>query len=108
MVICNAYCYLGRPLPLSLREFYLMDIYINSIQRYTPKLYQGSIILYNSDQVSYGEGAKQMTAGGVEVHHIIGSNHDSIRREEPYVRIWAEHLNRYILEFQAKKKDNKK
>jgi len=38
---------------------------------------------------------------------IYGSNHGSIVKE-PYVGIWAGHLNLYLRELQEKKEDNKK
>jgi amino acid adenylation domain-containing protein len=106
MLICNVYCYLERPLPLSLRTFYLMDIYRNAMQRYTPKLYPGRIILCHSDQVSYGESVRQMIAGTAEVHQITGADHQSILNE-PYVRKWAGHLNLYLRKLQVKKEDKK-
>jgi amino acid adenylation domain-containing protein len=104
LLICNVLRYLDCPLPLSLRSFYLKDIYRNAIQRYTPKLYQGRIILCHSDQMLYGEGVRHMIAGGAKVHQIIGADHQRIL-DETYVRKWAEHLNLYLRELQIRKKD---
>jgi amino acid adenylation domain-containing protein len=98
LAICSVYRFSGRSMPLSLREFYLFDnIYRNAMQKYTPKFYQGRIMICHSDQVSYGDGVRHMTSGGIEMHQIFGADHHSILTE-PYVGIWAEHLNRYLRE----------
>jgi hypothetical protein len=47
-----------------------------------------------------------MVTGGAEVHRIIGADHQSILNE-PYVSIWAEHLNLHLRELQAGKEDKK-
>jgi thioesterase domain-containing protein len=104
MFICNVYRYLGLPLPLPLRSFYLMKIYTNTI--YTPKLNQGRIILCHSDQGTYEESLRNMITGEVEVHQIIGADHQNILNE-PYVRLWAGHLNGYLRELQVKGKGKK-
>ncbi|HET6514241.1 MAG TPA: amino acid adenylation domain-containing protein, partial [Thermodesulfovibrionales bacterium] len=106
MAICNVYCQLGQPLPMALRGFYLMAIYRNAIQRHTPKWYQGKIILCHSDQLSFGEGLRQMIDGGLRVHQVPGADHESILNE-PYVRIWADHLNRYLSEIPVRKEKSK-
>jgi hypothetical protein len=106
MLVCRIYCHLGQPLPLSLRQFYLLAIYRQAIQRYTPKLYQGRIILCHSDRVSYGEDVGDMIAGEVEVHQVVGADHQNILNE-PSVKIWAKHLNRHLRELHEKKEDNK-
>jgi thioesterase domain-containing protein len=105
LFVCRVYSRLGRPLPLSLRDFYLLYLYRSAIRKYTPRLYQGKIILCHSDQMSYGDSVRQMITGGVEVHQIIGANHESILNE-PYVGAWAEHLNRHLRELQAGRGDN--
>jgi hypothetical protein len=91
---------------MALRGFYLMAIYRNAIQRHTPKWYQGKIILCHSDQLSFGEGLRQMIDGGLRVHQVPGADHESILNE-PYVRIWADHLNRYLSEIPVRKEKSK-
>ena len=107
LLACKAYLFTGHPLPVSLRYVYLMDISMRAVRNYTPKSYPGRIILCNSDKMSYGEGVGQMTGGGVEVHQVICPDHASIVKE-PYVGIWAGHLNLYLRELQVKKEDNNK
>jgi thioesterase domain-containing protein len=106
LFVCRAYCHLGRPLPASLRTFYLMDLYRSAMRKYTPRLYQGKIILCHSDQISYEDGMRQMITDGVEDHRIVGADHQSILNE-PYVSIWAEHLNIHLRGLQAGQEDNK-
>jgi hypothetical protein len=48
MAICNVYCCLGRPLPLSLREFYIFDIYRNAMQKYTPNYTSEIALVFRS------------------------------------------------------------
>jgi amino acid adenylation domain-containing protein len=106
LFVGHVYGHLGRPLPVSLRTLYLMNLYRSAIRKYTPRLYHGKIILCHSDQMSYGDGVRQMVTGGAEVHRIIGADHQSILNE-PYVSIWAEHLNLHLRELQAGKEDKK-
>jgi amino acid adenylation domain-containing protein len=107
LAICSFYRFFGRPMPLSLREFYLFEnIYKNAIQKYTPKLYKGKILLCHSDQVSYGDSVRHITSGEAEIHQIIGADHHSILKE-PHVRIWAEHLNQHLRDLRLKREDDK-
>ena len=104
ILACKAYLMTGYPLPLSLRYFYLMYISESAVRNYTPKLYQGRVVLCYSDLISSGLDECSLPAGGAKVHAIDGSDHESIVKE-PYVGTWVGHLNSYLRELQAKKED---
>jgi len=106
LLACKAYLITGYPLPLSLRHFYLMNISESAVSNYTPELYQGRMVLCYAGHTSPGPSEHSLTSGGAKVHTIDGSDHDSIVKD-PYVRIWAEHLNLYLRELQEKKEDKK-
>jgi amino acid adenylation domain-containing protein len=106
LLASKAYLITGYPLPLSLRHFYLMNISESAVSNYTPELYQGRMVLCYAGHTSPGPSECSLTSGGAKVHTIDGSDHDSIVKD-PYVRIWAEHLNLYLRELQEKKEDKK-
>jgi hypothetical protein len=108
IAICNAYRYLGRPLPLSLRGFYLMDIYIKAIESYTPELYRGRLTLCHSDKVLYCRQSEVscLARGGAEAYEVPGAGHENIV-EEPHVKVWAQYLKMCLDQVHAKTEEKK-
>ena len=90
--VCKIYLAMGCPLPLSLRSYYILEIYDNAHRNYVPQFYPGVAVYIKSEkrasdhQLNY----ERAIAGGLEVHEIPGGHLDLI--QEPYVRVWAEKL----------------
>ena len=45
-VLYPVFLTLGRPLPFSLRKFYIQEVSIKAASSYTPPTYQGKVILF--------------------------------------------------------------
>ena len=84
---------MGRPLPYSLRSFYILRIYGRATREYTLRKYAGSLDLFLHPSTP-AEGSphiwSQIAGGKVEVHELP-EGHEEILKE-PYVRFWAESL----------------
>ena len=90
--VCKVYLAMGCPLPLSLRSYYILEIYDNAHRNYVPEFYPGVAVYIKSEkrasdhQLNY----EKVIAGGLEVHEVPGGHLDLV--QEPYVRLWAEKL----------------
>jgi aspartate racemase len=106
MAICKISLFVGHPIPLSLRNPYLMDIYKKALRGYTPQVYPGKVVLCHSDKVRYSSQSelKCVAAGGVDVFKVQGAGHLEIVKE-PYAEKCARHLKEWLNEVQAKKED---
>jgi len=87
--VCELYLWTGYPIPLSLRNFYILSIYQQAIQAYKPYVYPGRILLLHStEQASEPPaGWEALGAGGVESHVVPGDHHTILH--EPQIKIWA-------------------
>ena len=47
-VVCKICLKSGYPLPLSLRSFYILEIYRRALKKYVPKAYDGSLVIFMS------------------------------------------------------------
>ena len=83
---------MGRRLPLSLRSYYILDIYFRARRNYVPQLYRGMAVYIKSEKRSSDHQLNwsRLFTGGLEVHEIPGDHLDLVK--EPCVRVWAEKL----------------
>ncbi len=102
-IICNMFHLCGYPLPVSLRTFYLLDIYYKAIRSYTPQGYPGKVALCHSDKVLYGSRSEisRFAAGGMDFYTVKGAEHLELIKE-PYVGMWARYLKKCLDEVQEK------
>jgi len=87
-------CYLAavRPLPVSLRSAYIVDVYHRALRLYMPQPYSGRVMLYRSRGACYPPSVDWLNLfnGELEVYEGAGEHLDL--REEPYVAQWAQRL----------------
>jgi aspartate racemase len=94
----NVYSLIGQPAP---RDFHqIQNEMWRSGKNYVPQLYPGRITLFRADQARgiYPDpmlGWEGLTAHGIEIHEVPGSDHESIV-VEPYVRGLAKELKRCL------------
>jgi hypothetical protein len=104
-IICKIFHLSGYPIPLSLRNFYLMDIYKKAMTSYTPQVYPGKVVLCHSDKVSYGSRSeiRRFAVGGTDVYTVRDAEHLELFKE-PYVGIWARYLKMCLNEAHEKRR----
>ncbi|HEY7322580.1 MAG TPA: alpha/beta fold hydrolase [Candidatus Binatia bacterium] len=101
--VCRIYFSLGRPLPPSLREFYIFKLVYNQASRnYQPKPYLGRAIYIKAENRprDYQLRWTRLISGEREVHEVPGCNHLEII-EEPHTQFWAEKLKACLSDAQA-------
>ena len=93
--ICNIYLFLNVPIPVSLRDFYIVENYVVANSLFHPQAYEGNITLLRSEtlgeydeQLGWGEIAK----GGVKVHFLKGK-HISLIDDEENAALLAKAMN---------------
>src|SRR5262249_15554365 len=88
---------LRRPLPISFRSPYILEVYRQAIRRYTPTSYEGSAVLFLHDTDGRDSRSEwnELVTGGLEVFQFPG-NHTGILQESNG-RLWAGQL-RILLE----------
>ncbi|HEB87640.1 MAG TPA: amino acid adenylation domain-containing protein, partial [Gammaproteobacteria bacterium] len=97
-MICKVFLCFEVPIPVRLRDFYIVENYIEAIRDYKPGKYPGKIILFKSDEHSKHDarlGWGDIAEGGVKVHKIAG-NHMSMIDDDRNVKILAEQLSAEI------------
>jgi hypothetical protein len=98
-IICNMYLTLNIPIPISLRDFYVVENFVKATQAYKPKKYKGSAVLFRSDELMRYDDAQLcwggLLEGGVKVRRIPGS-HMSMIIDDENVVILAEELSAEI------------
>jgi thioesterase domain-containing protein/acyl carrier protein len=93
--VCRFYLALGRRLPFSLRSFYILKIYVSAMQRYSPRNFEGSAVVFmGEEEFNFLSGAPQLPTKTVHAYSIPG-DHGTILRE-PQVSVWAEQLNHLL------------
>src|SRR5262245_18092886 len=103
-VLCKIYHRLGRPLPYSLRSFYILRMYGRATRQYAVPKYPGSVDLFLP--AATAEGSPQSwseLATNVQIHEVP-EGHEEILKE-PYVGIWAETLKACLSRAQAAQED---
>jgi hypothetical protein len=88
---CKAYLGFGYPLPLSLRSFYILGVYVQALKNYVPKVYAGRLILFiTQGNFRASQMWKKLALQGIESHQLHG-DHTGVLNE-PYMQAWAEQL----------------
>ncbi|HWO41818.1 MAG TPA: amino acid adenylation domain-containing protein [Candidatus Eisenbacteria bacterium] len=93
--VCRTYLALGRPIPSSLRSFYILGVYGRAMENYLPKKYPGELIVFNAARsTNHPERWAALAGGGFRFHTAPG-NHQEVLREH-CARAWAEQLKVYL------------
>ena len=89
-VLCTMYLAIGRPLPLFLRSFYILQIYRQAV--YVPQRYTGRALLIKGEKRSYHPHFdwRELIVGELEMQEV-SCNHSDIIKEE-FIQCWAETL----------------
>jgi amino acid adenylation domain-containing protein len=87
---------LGYPIPLSLRSFYILDLYWKAVHAYHPHSYPGHMVLVHTTAQSSQAQADWETlgAGGVERHVVPGDHYTVLH--EPQLQVWATLLREHL------------
>jgi len=96
--ICKLYLTLDIPIPVGLRDFNIVENFVEAIQAYKPKKYSGRIVLFRSEILPEHDAAlgwEDLAAGGVKVQKIPG-DHMSMINSDASVKILAEKLSAEI------------
>jgi thioesterase domain-containing protein len=87
--VCNAHIAVGLPIPRPLRSRYILEIYDDARNAYSPEPYGGRVVYIKTKErppYHYRHWAS-LIRGGMTLYEIPGE-HSAIR-QEPYVRLWA-------------------
>jgi hypothetical protein len=85
-----------RPLPPSLRSWYILGVYVQALREYVPQRYSGSVTLIRADDAPYKprlDWAK-LTTTEPRILQLNGGHTDL--RIEPQVAAWAESLKQVL------------
>ena len=90
--VCKLYPAVGCPIPISLRNYYVLDIYSRAEQNYLPQPYPGMGLYIECEKRSADHQLNwaRVITGGLEVHEISADHPDLVK--QPHVRHWAEKL----------------
>jgi len=90
--VCKLYPAVGCPIPISLRNYYVLDIYYRAEQNYLPQPYPGMGLYIACEKRSADHQLNwaRVITGGLEVHEISADHPDLVK--QPHVRHWAEKL----------------
>jgi acyl-CoA synthetase (AMP-forming)/AMP-acid ligase II/thioesterase domain-containing protein/acyl carrier protein len=91
-IACKAYFGIGRPLPFSLRRFYLREVHLRAAQEYVPETYSGQAVIFKAEESSYDPQLEwnKLIRGKLEIHEVPG-DHSSFLGE-PNVQLLAKQL----------------
>ena len=90
-VVCKICLKSGYPLPLSLRSFYILEIYRRALKKYVPKAYDGALVIFMSkDNPGNSKIWRKLALRGIESREVAGSHSEVLN--EPYLKTWAEEL----------------
>jgi len=91
-LVCKLFLKMGWTLPVSVRSFYILQIYKAALADYTPLPFSGPVLYVKSTMrpADHLEEWKKVMSGTVEVCEVQGGHMDVINREN--VAIWAERL----------------
>jgi len=99
--ICKVCLGLDILIPVSLRDFYIVENFVEAIGAYKPKKYSGKIVLFRSmeSEALVNQGAELgwggVAEGGVKVHNVPG-NHMSVIENDEHVGILVKELSAEI------------
>src|SRR4029450_2879143 len=86
--LCRIHHLAGRPLPQSLRSFYILGVYRRATQKYVLQAFPGSLTLFlhpATPAESYPKHWSAIATKNVEIHHIP-AGHERLLKE-PYIEI---------------------
>lgn len=86
-LVSKLYLAMGCRLPLSVRSYYILEIYSRARRNYVPQLYPGQAIYIKSEKRSSDHRLNwgRLFAGGLEVYDVPGDHMDMIK--ELYVTV---------------------
>ena len=94
-LVCKIYLKSGYPLPLSLRSFYILEVYRGALKKYVPKSYDGGLVIFvPENHPGDSKVWKNLALRGMESHEIAGSHSEVLN--EPYLKTWAEELKEQL------------
>jgi amino acid adenylation domain-containing protein len=102
MMICKTYFRAGRPLPHSLRKFYIKETQRRATRAYVPQIYPGNILIFHTKALAKigRQGWSLLSSSGVEIHEVPDAKHNTIM-DQPYVGIWGRMLSTYLQDLYA-------
>lgn len=97
MLICKTYFRAGRPLPHSLRKFYIKETQRRATRAYVPQIYPGRILIFHTKALANigRQGWNRLSSRGVEIHEVPDAKHSTIMHQ-PYVGSWGSILSTYL------------
>jgi thioesterase domain-containing protein len=99
LLVCKAYLLANKPVPVSLRNFYIVDKYRELTLKYKPGKFNGEILLFRSDMANpdYEFNGWESHANKVNLVTFKGG-HLAIAREKEYAELigneFLKHLNK--------------
>jgi amino acid adenylation domain-containing protein len=93
--------YLERPIPVSLRSTYILDVYTKAARAYKPPSYHGPVVLISrlSNQDNYLSTWRDLIDGDLVIHPVTGNHVNVIH--EPQLREWAAKLKDCLIHRQT-------
>jgi amino acid adenylation domain-containing protein len=101
LLTCQTCVATGRPIPRSLRSFYILNVYDQARREYRPQLFAGRVIYCKSSLRSneHRRNWEKLMRKGLETFEVPGDHTDLIR--PPAIGMWAKKLHAYLCETQA-------
>ncbi len=95
--ICNLFFFLGKPVPVSLRNFYITNKYYELNLKFKPGVFKGEILLFRSDinNVDCKYNGWEKHVDQVNVVNFSGS-HLSIAREKKYAEMIGNEFKNHL------------
>jgi thioesterase domain-containing protein len=96
-LMCNLYLLLNKPVPVSLRNFYIVEMYRRLTLKYRPGKYDGEVLLFRSDMANpeYPYNGWEPFVGKVNVVNFKGG-HLTIAREKEYAKVIGTEFSNHL------------
>ena len=106
-VVCRWHVWTGRRIPLSLRIFYVLQIYRNARRKYVARPYAGDMVYIQCAAHSGGQIARwrSVIGGSMQLCDVPG-DHVAIVRE-PFATLWVETLKTRLDAVRAAARSNR-
>jgi thioesterase domain-containing protein len=106
-VVCRWHVWTGRPIPLSLRSFYMLQIYGNARRKYVTQPYDGDMVYIQCAADSGGHAARwrSVIGGAMQVCDVPGEHLAIVR--EPFATLWVETLKTQLDAVRAATRSNR-
>lgn len=106
-VVCRWHVWTGRRIPLSLRSFYMLQIYGNARRKYVARPYAGDMVYIQCTAHSGGQAARwRSVIGGAMQLCDVPADHLAIVRE-PLATLWVETLKTQLEAVRAAARSNR-